>query len=194
MSNPLLKITIQPFNNQILIANKMQAKAYIKGKKTPKLPQYLSSKIGIDYAWNDKNKLVDIKTGAIVPSNKNKAGLPRMWSPSFQSLYNGGVKDFARASYMEKMKDFILPYIEDREFIEEVDLGLELKFYLEKKGGGKHNLDVDNISSIWFKTILDAMKGVIIRDDDTSVVTGLKSSISFVNEEETKLDILIWKR
>lgn len=190
---PLFKAVINPFNNAIVISNRMQAKPFIKGKKSPKMPLYVSDKIGTEYNWDAKGKLVDLK-GNIVPANKNKVGQPRIWQCNFQSLYNGSVKEFARNNYMTKMKEYLLPYLEENELIEQADLGLELKFYLEKKGQGKHNIDIDNLSSVWFKACLDAMQGVIIPSDDTSVVTGLKSSLKFVNESETRLEILLWKR
>ena len=191
---PLFKTVISPFNNTIVVANSIRAKPYKKGRSTASIPKKYLDHIGTKYLWDEKGVLVDAVTKKIIPSNSGKVGKPRVWNCNMQSLYNGSVKEFARNSYMQKMKEFILPFIGENEMITEKDLILELKFFLEKKSQGKHNIDIDNISSIWFKAILDAIKGVIILEDDTSIVTGLKSSVSFVNEEETRLEISIFKR
>lgn len=189
---PLFKAVIPNFTNSIVVAQKMQVKPY-KKTRLASMPKKIINLIGTEYIWNEKGILVD-KKGVVVPSNPKNAGQPRIWQVNFQDLYNGKLNSFAVNARLQKMKEYILPYVEENEFIEETGLGLELKFFIEKKGQGKFNADIDNLSALWFKAVLDALKGVIIRDDDTSVVTGLKSSISFVDYADTKLEILIWKR
>lgn len=190
---PLFKTVIKGFNNTIVISNKQQAKPYIKGRKSPKLPIKYSSKIGVDYYWDENNKLRDIATKNIVASNASKAGLPKLWKVNFQDLYNGKIHKFSANAYIQKLKEYIMPYIEDNEFIKEEGLTLELRFFLEPKSNWIHNIDIDNLQSLWFKSVLDAMKGVIIRDDHPFLINSTKASVSFVEQSETRLEILLWK-
>ena len=92
------------------------------------------------------------------------------------------------------MKDYLLPYIEDvAEIYDENDLKLELRFYIQKKINWTNNIDIDNMSALWFKACLDCLKGNVIKDDSPFIVTGTKAMVYFVEEHETKLEIRLWK-
>lgn len=185
----LLSITIPNFTNTIVISNKQQVKPYKKGQK---MPLKYSKFIGTDYFWNDKGYLVD-KFRNIVPKNASQAGTPKIWRVNFQDLYNGKLNTFAVNAYIQKLKAYIQPYFEDREFIDEDSLGLVLGFYICPHSQANKNIDIDNLSALWFKACLDALKGTIIKDDSPFIVSKIKSSVTFVDESEQKLIIELWK-
>ena len=189
----LFYTVIPNFTNSIIVANKVRVKPYRKGFKTPKLPLKYSNLVGIEYFWDNKGHLINKKC-EIVPSNINKAGLPKFWICNFQDLYNGKLNTFAINSYIQKMKAYLLPYIEDvSEIYNENDLKLELRFYIQKKPNWTNNIDIDNMSALWFKASLDCLKGNVIKDDSPFIVTGTKALVYFVEEHETKLEIRLWK-
>jgi len=194
----LLSITIPNFTNTIVISNKQQVKPYKRGFKTPKLPKYLSDNIGIDYFWDAKGKLVD-KFKNIVPSNKSKAGTPRLYEVNFQDLHGGKLNGFQINQRIEKMKEFILPYFTDREFIDEENLKVELIFKLYDKRRNKTRdnkmLDEDNLVPLWQKACRDVMKMTIVKDDDQNTFRASENSIEYVETEaEQTLEIILWKR
>jgi hypothetical protein len=189
----LFYTVIPNFTNSIIVANKVRIKPYRKGFKTPALPLKYSKLIDVLYFWDKKGYLIN-GLGELVASNSKKAGLPRIWIVNFQDLYNGKLNPFSVNSYIQKMKDYLLPYIEDMaEIHDEDDLKLELRFYIQKKANWTNNIDIDNMSALWFKASLDCLKGTVIKDDHPFIITGTKALVYFVEEHETKLEIRLWK-
>lgn len=191
----LLSVTINNYTNSIVISKKQQIKPYRRGFKTPKLPKYLSDNIGSDYFWDSKGRLID-KFKNVVPSNKSKAGTPKIWHINGQDIYDDKINKHSRNNYMDKLKAFLLPYFEDREFIQEEDLELRIYIYVldqRKVVSAKKNIDNDNL---WIldKATGDVLKGLIIKEDNPYVLPAHYRKTIFVEkEEEQKLIIELWK-
>ena len=196
---PLFKTIISPFNNTIVVANSIRAKPYKKGRSTASIPKKYLDHIGTKYLWDEKGVLVDAVTKKIIPSNSGKVGKPRVWTVNSQDIYSSRIKEFQKEDYMKKLEAYILPYIEENEFIEETNLEVRLHFYIIDKTNNTTRdnklLDEDNMCYMWQKAIRDVMKGLIIPDDNQKYIRGSKNEIDYVEtEEETRLEISIWKR
>lgn len=183
----LLTVIVPNFNGSIVLANKIRVKPYREGYKTPRVPQkYLTPEYGYK-----GGKLVHLASGDIVPSNGNKAGTPRITMVNGQDLYNGRIKEFARATFMTKLKEYLFPYFEEQGIIREKGLTCQLHFYLLDKG--KFNIDNDNLW-IWTKTVCDLLKQYILTDDDPKTICAHNTKTFFVTDEyKTRLEISLIK-
>lgn len=188
----IFSVTINNFSEHIVISNKTRAKPYIKGKITPKLPLKYSNAIGTLYEWDDQKRLIDMGTGEIVPSNPGKAGQPKLWRPNGQDIYSDYIDRHARNKYMEKLKEYLLPYFTERPKIEETRLRLELLFYVTDRE--KHNLDNDN-RWIWTKAMMDVLKVTLLPEDDPKIIFSNSWDTYFVSlESDMKMEVIVWAK
>lgn len=186
----ILKIDINNFSEHIVISNKARVKPYIKGKKTPKLPQKY---MGPTYGWDEKNQLIDLATGDLVPSNPTKAGKPRLWRPNGQDIYSDYIQRDARNNYIKKLKEYLMPYFTERERIDDTRLRIELNFFIVENARYKL-IDNDN-RWIWEKAVGDVMKQTLIPDDNPRIVfSNLKNTYFVPREEDMKMEVIIWAK
>lgn len=185
----VFEISIPNFTNRVLIAHKMQLKPYIKGRATPKLPAKYKT---ADYDYGADKKLYHVPTGEVVASNPTKVGQPRFWEVNGQHIYNGAISEHARDTYIDKLKDFVRPYIEETPFVNERILQMELRFFVTDRMN--KNIDNDN-KWIWEKCLGDVMKKLIIPEDDPKILYSHLKSTYFVEEDyDTRLDIILWAK
>lgn len=190
----LFYTVIPNFTNSIIVANKVRVKPYRKGFKTPALPLKYSNFIGDKYFWNGKGYLINM-LGELVPSNANKAGLPRLWQINGQDIFNDTIKYQARNDYMDKLKAYIRPYIEDMAgFIVNDNMMLHLLFFkVDKTLSGGKEIDNDN-KWIWEKAIGDVMKSCLIKEDDPHILPAHYKRTRFITDEsEQRLEIRLYQ-
>lgn len=189
----VFEVSIPNFTNSIAVNNKTRVKPYREGYKTPKVPKkYLTPEY--DYRGG---KLVHLISGEVIPANASKAGMAKIWICNGQEIYNGKIHDHARANYIEKMKNYIKPYIEETPFVTEINLTLEVRFYLLDNAIKKDNKkNIDNINLwIWSKVIGDVMKTLILPDDNPYIIPEDNFKTIFVEDEsDTRLEIILWSK
>lgn len=186
----ILQININNFSEHIVISNKTRIKPYIKGKKTPALPKKY---MGPTYGWDEQDRLVDLATGDLVPSNPTKAGKPRLWRPNGQDIYSDYIQRDARNNYIKKLKEYLMPYFTERERIDDTKLRIELNFFIVENARYKL-IDNDN-RWIWEKAVGDVMKQTLIPDDNPRIVfSNLKNTYFVPREEDMKMEVIIWAK
>jgi len=183
-------LTIKPFTERIVIAQRQKIKPYKKNYATPKLTIQLQKDIASgSLIWSEKGYLTDL-TGTVIPSNKNKAGEPRYWRVNGQDIYNGRIKDMARMNYIDKMHKYLEPWFTELSQVEETGLTLKVGFYIMREA---KNLDNDN-RGLWIKVIQDIMKKRILPEDCQEIICGNYHFTEYVQtEEEVRLEVELIK-
>lgn len=187
----LCSIIINNYEESIKIANRTLPKPYFKGKsRIPKKYQ------GEDFGFDKRNRLINVKTGEVLVSNSRSAGKPRYFKVNGQDLYNGRINPMMRFSLVQKIHDYIDPYLSEVELPEDINnypLILELLFYVHDKG--RHSIDNDN-KWLWVKIVRDSLtnQGKWPDDNNQYVNRDEYETIFIPDDEEQKLIINIYGR
>lgn len=189
------KVILHNFNEYIRIANKRSVKPFLKNSKK-KLPKKYQTD---EYCWNSNGKLIDAKTGTIIPSNPIMAGTPRDWKINGQDVYNQKVKHSARAAIATKLHEKFKPALKELGKLNEelYPLVLCLHFYIKDENKQKtkaKNIDNDN-KWIYEKAIQDTMVELgTIPDDNPYIIDGnIKRTFFVENDEDVRLEIILLK-
>lgn len=183
----VITITVPNFTEYIKVAESKKLKPIVKGKR--KIPKkYLDE---TKYSFDDKNRLIELSTGKLVPGNPNVVGKPRYWRVNGQDIYNQKVKTFQRNNYIGMLHNYFSNLFE-KEFenirIKKFPLNLSIIFYV--KDMQDHNIDNDN-KWIWEKVIQDTLvESKILPDDNPRIICqNTKRTILVDHEEDVKLII-----
>lgn len=183
----VITIVVDDFTEYVKVAESRIVKPFVKGKR--KIPKkYLDE---TKYAFDQKNRLIELDSGKIVPSNPKVAGKARYWRVNGQDIYNQKVKTFQRNNYVGMLHRYFQKIFE-KEFenirIKKFPLKLTLLFYV--KDLEDHNIDNDN-KWIWEKTIQDTLVECRIIPDDNPrfICENTKRTYLVQNEEDVKLII-----
>lgn len=183
----VITITVPNFTEYIKVAESKKLKPIVKGKR--KIPKkYLDE---TKYSFDDKNRLIELSTGKLVPGNPNVVGKPRYWRVNGQDIYNQKVKTFQRNNYIGMLHNYFSNLFE-KEFenirIKKFPLNLSIIFYV--KDMQDHNIDNDN-KWIWEKVIQDTLvESKILPDDNPRIICqNTKRTVLVDHEEDVKLII-----
>ena len=178
-----LVIEIPKFITHVVLSNKRKVKYYKAGDAIPKRYQHYKYSKGI---------LVD-DNGKPVVKNPIAAGTPRIKKINTQVIYRGD-GHFTRSKMVHEMKEFFREYICGIPPVSSSSYPLEIEIQIHNVAG-KADFDVDNLTSIYTKTITDCIVDCgLIPDDSIRYIR--KTSGQFVpieNEEDRKLVIIIRK-
>jgi len=184
-------VTIDDFSEYIKISKKIMSKPYYKNKsRIPKKYQ------GEDFGFDKRNRLINLKTGEVLTSNSKTVGKPRYFKVNGQDLYNGRVNPMMRFGLVEKIHNYIDPYLSKIELPKDLDyypLTIELLFYVHDKG----KLSVDNDNKwLWCKVVRDSLTTQKIWvDDNNQVVNRDEFETIFIGDDESqKLIVNIYGR
>ena len=183
----VVTITVPNFTEYIKVAESKKLKPIVKGKR--KIPKkYLDE---TKYSFDDRDRLIELSTGKLVPGNPNVVGKPRYWRVNGQDIYNQKVKTFQRNNYIGMLHNYFSKLFE-KEFenirIKKFPLTLSITFYV--KDMQDHNIDNDN-KWIWEKVIQDTLvESKILPDDNPRIICqNTKRTVLVDNEEDIKLII-----
>jgi hypothetical protein len=144
----IYEIEIKDYPNKIQLSAKRMAVYYRVGGKKPIPKKYLNER----YVFNDKGFLEDIVTGDRVIANPKVAGKPRMWNVNFQAIWNQAIKHQQRAVITNKLKELLVPHVENLIPIKEYPIGVEM-FIIDTE----MKVDVHNKSVIYHKVFHDLL-------------------------------------
>jgi hypothetical protein len=143
-------ITIPDYIEKVKISDKRRAKFFGVNDDLPK--KYQTEQ----YTWDSTGSvLIDKETGKKAIKNSVSAGKERFWKINGQDLWSG-MDPHLRSKVAKEMKMYFYEYFRGLT-IDSFPIGVELTFY------DKENiLDIDNLSYIYTKVILDAMCGNVV--------------------------------
>lgn len=183
----VITIVVDNFSEYIKVADARSVKPIIKGKR--KIPKkYLDE---TKYGFDMKQRLIELETGKVVPSNPKVAGTPRYWRVNGQDIYNQKVKTFQRNNYVGMLhRYFEKIFTEKFENIRIKKFPLRLSIIFHVKDLEDHNIDNDN-KWIWEKVIQDTLVECRILPDDNPrfICENSKKTVLVQNEEDVKLII-----
>lgn len=184
------KIIIKPFNEYIKISEKRKVKPFYKDKRI--LPKKYQTD---DYIWDGKGRLIHKLTGEVIASNPKVAGQERWWRINGQDIYNQKISHAGRHSIMSKLHDKFNPHLKDIESLNNFPIKVEINFYIQdqdKIKSREKNIDNDN-RWLYAKVIRDCLRDLKkVPDDDPHYIMGDSSNTIFVEEDEVRLEIVIY--
>lgn len=168
-----------PYLEKILVSQKRNPKYYYKSK-LDKIPKRYTNLLGSKYNFDSSGCLYSVDDNQRVIANPRSVGTPKYWQINNQSIYNGGLHPQVRAGYVNKIKDFIRPYLSKLKPFTEFPLRIELTIYSKEM-----KTDLDNKGSLFFKCFQDLLtKEGIIPDDSIEYITDTGRTIWIKSEEE----------
>lgn len=181
MTDPIIfEVHIPDYITHVKLSSKRRAKYFMRGDNIPK--KYLNS----GCSFNSKNQLIDLD-GSLVIKNPRVAGTPSWKKINGQEFYQGMGNPIMRSKIIGAMKDFFRPYFDDIQPILHFPIAVELEIH----DNPTDEFDIDNLSWVYTKVILDVMaeKG-IIPDDNVNYITK-SGGCQFVRTKEGQQKQLI---
>lgn len=155
----LREVEIPNFMDQIVLSRKRRKQFYSLETNIPK--KYQSS----SYCFNAKGVLIDIETREPILKNPRTAGTERIKKISGQEMWSG-MHCHLRSKIAKSLKIHFYHYIKDLEPLaaDDYPIGISLDVYDIMAG----NADIDNLTSIYRKTLHDTLSGNVefIKSDD----------------------------
>ena len=116
-----------------------------------------------------------------VIANPKTVGTPKEQRINFQDLYSGNLHEHTRSTLVNKLKDFMRPFVVNLPVIGSYPVRISLELHDTVKNATDNSkddygrpFDLDNRSIVYFKCFLDLLvsEGIIIADD-RMFVTGV---------------------
>jgi hypothetical protein len=179
-SVPLFELNIPDYITHVQLSQHRRTKYYKRGDKIPLKHQTCT--------YNKKGILVDSK-GEQVVKNPRVAGTPGWKKINGQTFYQGTGNPILRAKIIGAMKDFFRPYFDDIRPIAKDNLPITLE--LEIHDNPADEFDIDNLSWVYNKVILDVMTEKKIIPDDNVNYVAKSGGCQFVRTTEDQQRQLI---
>jgi len=188
--NILYKIEISNYMKYVQLSKQRRAKFFKKGQKIPK--KYLHNEDFFNF--NSKGILVNVTDDSKVIANPRVAGTPRMKKIRGNDIWSG-MDPFLRAKIAKDVKNYFKDIYKKNnlKMLKSTDypIGVYLEFH---DIINEDTQDIDNLSLVYRKCSLDALKSVVIEDDMPNYVQEIPCSfIPIDNENNNKLIITIYK-
>jgi hypothetical protein len=205
MGKELTRLEIPLYIRTVRMSEKRTKKYYVQGKK--ELPKkYTDSTRYVYKKKASKMCLFDNEVQDYVISNPRSFGTPKDDLINGQSIYNGFVSKWSRATIMRAIKNNFQPYINTLKPIEDYPIKITMEIHdLVKDPLSKNQLwDLGNRAFTYMKKFEDCLAGnkfrgkaltkQIIEDDNVTFVTGIEYKFIPIKEgEERKLIFIIEK-
>lgn len=187
--NILYTVEIPNYIKYVQLSKQRRAKYFSKGSKIPK--KYLNNPEL--FSFNTKGVLVNVEDDSKIIANPKAFGTPRMKKIRGNDIWSG-MDPFLRAKIARDLKHYFkkvyaehnLQPLRERDY----PIGVALMFH---DIINEDSQDLDNLSLVYRKCSLDALKG-IIEDDKLQYIREIPCSfIPIESEKDNKLVIIIYK-
>jgi len=187
--NILYKVEIPNYIKYVQLSKQRRAKFFKKGQKIPK--KYLHNEEFFNF--NSKGILVNVQDDSKIIANPRVAGTPRFKKIRGNDIWSG-MDHFLRAKIARDLKNYFKDIYKENNLKplkrDDYPIGVLLEFY---DIINEETQDIDNLSLIYRKCSLDALKGII--EDDKPIYLQ-EIPCSFIPIDDTrnnKLVITIYK-
>lgn len=183
MGKLIIKLVIPDYPDKVMTAKARRPIYYVsdtskvRGRKTiPK--SYLNPE---KYYFSNEGVLMSSKTNEPHLANPQTAGKPRYWVVNFQDIWNQNLAKQDRAMKVDKLKNFLRPYIKTITKIEQFPIEISTILYDKECP-----VDISNRGAIYTKVIEDLLVKEGIIPDDSIEYVNCSGRIKFIQEDDEK--------